>query len=541
MRFVTLIATLLGAVVAPRRGVGSRTTQRIGPAWQVGFSRQSDLEFRRLLDKLPAAAYTCDADGLITYFNDHAVELWGREPRLRHPSDRFCGSFLLFAPDGSPIPHADCWMALALRENRQYNGEEIIIERKDGTRCTVLAHANPLHDRAGRIIGAVNVLVDITDRKRAETVLREADRSKNEFLAMLAHELRNPLAPMHSALRLMRLTDDAAALMHARGTLERQLGHLTRVVDDLLDLARITRNTLELRRERIDLRSVLHQAVETCRPQLESASQALSVNLTDEPMQLDADPHRLAQLFGNLLNNASKYTEARGRVWLTAERQGSDAIVTVRDNGIGIAPEAVARIFDMFIRVDESVQRAHDGLGIGLSLARRVVELHGGTIEASSAGLGMGSEFRVHLPLTIERSRTLGPTLAGESDEAIAVRPRRILIVDDNPDSAESLAELLALSGHETHVAHDGAAAVEAARALRPEVVVLDIGLPKMNGYEAAREIRRQPHGSEVMLVALTGWGQDEDRRKSRDAGFDHHLVKPIDYRVFARLLREAS
>ncbi len=280
------------------------------PAWRSGFSRASDIEFRELLEHLPAAAYTTDADGLITYYNRQAHDLWGRAPLLHDPVDRYCGSFRLFDAAGTPVLHVDCWMALALQEGRSFNGKEIVIERHDGSRRTVLAHANPLFDDRGAVMAAVNVLVDITDRKLAELKLSEADEAKTEFLAMLAHELRNPLAAMQSAVELAARAGDDGAQRRAQETLERQVRHLGRIVGDLVDIARITRRTLELRRERLELAPILERAVETCRGAIDAAGQHLEVSMPEAPIELDADPVRLAQLFGNLLANASKYSGA---------------------------------------------------------------------------------------------------------------------------------------------------------------------------------------------------------------------------------------
>ena len=272
---------------------------------------RSETEFRRLLDKLPAGAYTCDSQGLITYFNPHAVQIWGRAPKLNDPVDRFCGSFRLFAADGAPINHDRCWMALALQMNNEFNGHEIIVERPDGRRLTVLAHANPLRDDAGRLFGAVNVLVDISDRKQAEEVLKTADRAKNEFLATLAHELRNPLAPIRNAVHVLHLKAvPSPELQWGLGVIDRQVQQMAHLIDDLLDIARITGNKLELRKERIDLAAALHAAVETSSPVIEACQQAFVVNIPTTPIYLDADLTRLAQVVSNLLNNAAKYTEA---------------------------------------------------------------------------------------------------------------------------------------------------------------------------------------------------------------------------------------
>lgn len=536
MNRATALVALLYAVVAPR--LPRRAPPHVRDEWQQGFRRRSDVEFRQLLERLPAAAYTCDTEGLITYYNERAVELWGRAPKLNDEVDRWCGSFKLYSADGAPINHDACWMALALRDNEGYNGQEILVEREDGQMLTVLAHANPLHDRTGRVIGAVNMLVDISDRKGVENLLKEADRAKDEFLAMLAHELRNPLAPMHAALELMRRSPDVEATERARLTLDRQLNHLTRVVDDLLDLSRISHNTLDLRLGRAELASVIHQSVEIAKPLAESEGQELEVALPEEPIYVLGDPVRLAQAFSNLLNNACKYTPPGGCVELTVERQGSDVMISVRDNGAGIDPAMLPTIFELFVRGNGTAGRQPNGLGVGLTLARRIVELHGGSIEARSGGPGTGSEFRVRLPALHEDAESPAPTTAPVMQIAERVR---VLVVDDNKDAAETIRDLLELEGHDVHIAHDGAAAVEAAEAIRPALVLMDIGLPKLNGYEAAREIRGRDWGSDVMLVALTGWGQEADRRRSREAGFDRHLAKPVEFSVLEGLLGEIA
>ena len=505
------------------------------PAWRSGFSRASDIEFRELLEHLPAAAYTTDTEGLITYYNRQALDLWGRAPLLHDPTDRYCGSFRLFDAAGTPVLHVDCWMALALHEGRSFNGKEIVIERHDGSRRTVLAHANPLFDDRGAVIAAVNVLVDITDRKLAELKLSEADEAKTEFLAMLAHELRNPLAAMQSAVELATRAGDEAARRRAQETLERQVRHLGRIVGDLVDIARITRRTLELRRERLELAPLLERAVEACRGAIDAAGQHLEVSVPEAPIELDADPVRLAQLFGNLLANASKYSRPGTRIGLTALRQGSEVVVSVSDEGVGIAPEAQSAIFDMFAR---GAANGQDGLGVGLTLAQHLAQLHGGSIEVHSGGTDLGSDFRVHLPIFVGNGRRV---VDGGAEPEPYVG-HRILVVDDNRDAADALASLLELEGNEAHVAHDGIAAVAAADALQPDVMLVDIGLPGLNGYEVAARIRLEPWGASVLLVALTGWGHPEDRAKSEDAGFDYHLVKPVELAVLTELLaRHAS
>ncbi len=366
--------------------------------------------------------------------------------------------------------------------------------------------------------------------------LSESDRRKDEFLAMLAHELRNPLAPIRNALQILRLTDDDDdAVKSAAEVMERQVGQMVRLVDDLLDVSRISRGKIELRRERIELASTVNDAIEAARSLARSLGHELTVTLPSQPVFLDADPVRLAQLVGNLLNNACKFTPRGGRISLMVAQDGEQLVLKVRDSGIGIAADQLTRIFEMFTQVDTSLERSQSGLGIGLTLVKNLVEMHGGTVEAHSAGVGQGSEFVVRLPIVADAMES-PPTAVNESSFTSAPR---ILVVDDNRDSADSLATLLKLAGSKTHTAYDGLEAVEAVAAFRPDVVLLDIGLPKLNGYEAARKIREQPQGDEIVLIALTGWGQETDRRRSSEAGFNRHLVKPVEYDQLTKLLSE--
>jgi PAS domain S-box-containing protein len=606
-------------------------------------------EFQRLLDALPAAAYTCDTSGLITYFNRHAAELWGRSPRLNDRVDRFCGSFKLYAADGSPMAHEECWMALALRRGKEFHAEEIVIERPDGRRRTALAHASPIRDERGDIVGAVNVLIDITDRKqaeaaqallaaivessedaivsktldgvitswnagaerlfgytaaeaigqpvtliipwerveeerailgrlrrgeriehfetlrrskdgrlinisltispvrdaagrvigaskvardisaqkRAEAAVVEADRRKDEFLAVLAHELRNPLAPLQNAVEIVRSSLDRPEVVAEFTTMmDRQIGHMKRLIDDLLDVSRITRGKLVLQRARIDLADVVRAALETTAAQITENGHELTVLLPPDPVWIDADRIRLSQALANLLNNAAKYTPPGGKIQLTGERRGGDVVVTVKDTGIGIAPGDLKHIFDMFGQIDTSPERCRGGLGIGLSLARKLVGLHGGTVTARSDGPDQGSEFRVRLPVLSEPGD--GAAAPGAGAEP---RPRdacRILLADDHEDGVTSFAALLNLQGHDVTIARNGMQAVELTAATNPEVVLLDIGMPGLNGYEAARRIRAQAGGEGRLLIALTGYGDRNARAESERAGFDEHLVKPV-------------
>lgn len=514
-----------------------QTTLTIPKALQSGpLVLNSELPFRSFLERLPAGAYTCDPDGLITYFNQHAVKIWGRSPRLNDPADRFCGSFKLFAIDGSPILHAECWMALALKHSREYNGHEIMIERPDGQRLTALAHANPIYSESGQVLGAVNVLVDITDRKRAEDALKEADRSKNEFLATLAHELRNPLAPIRAAVKILHLTSNPTSdAKSALDVIERQTRQMTRLIDDLLDIARITSNKLELRRERIELAEVLEAAVETSRPLIEGRRHRLILRAPAAPIHIDGDLVRLAQVISNLLNNAAKYTERGGRISLEVSQEQDQAVIKVRDTGIGIPVDILPRIFEMFAQA-EHAPHGSGGLGIGLTLVKRLVEMHGGTIVAQSDGPGKGTEFVVRLPV-ISPSTATTPTKGAPEFKPENGKPIRILVVDDNLDSADSMGLLMRLLGNEVRIVHDGLSAVEVGKEFEPRVVLLDIGLPTLDGYEVAKQIRQQPWGHQAVLIAVTGWGETEHRERSRKAGFDHHLVKPVDPEELANLL----
>jgi PAS domain S-box-containing protein len=394
--------------------------------------------------------------------------------------------------------------------------------------------------------------IEARERRQAEEQLREADRRKDEFLATLAHELRNPLAPIRNSLHLLRL-EGGGTDPRVHEMLERQVHHLIRLVDDLLEISRVTRGKIELCRERIDLAAVVQSAVETSRPLLEGGGHRLAVSLPPEPLILDADPVRLTQVLANLLNNAAKFTAPDGQIWLTARRAQGQVELTVRDTGIGIAPDMLPRVFDLFSQVDRSPGRTQEGLGIGLTLVRSLVEMHGGSVEAHSAGPGRGSEFVVRLPLAPI------PAVSPEAPEAPAVSAgvaarvtrashepggaqpglatRRIALIDDNRDAADTLGLLLELRGAEVRAFYDGPAALAALETYLPTAVLLDIGMPGMDGYEVARRIRRQPRLSGVPLIALTGWGQEEDRRRAREAGFDHHLVKPVDLAALEALL----
>ncbi len=480
-----------------------------------------------------------DLDGIITSWNQGAEQLFG-----------YTASEAVGKPVTILIPHEredeEPAILERIRRGERIEHYETVRRRKDGTLLDVSLTVSPIVDSHGQVVGASKIARDITERKRAEESLREADRRKNEFLAMLAHELRNPLAPIRNALEILRQTNDnGEAVKPASEMMERQIGQMARLVDDLLDVSRISRGKIELRRGSIELASAVNHAVEASRPLAESKHLNLTVSLPSRPVYVNADPLRLAQVVGNLLSNACKFTGKGGQIWLTVElgsvghESPGEILIRVRDSGIGIAADQLNRVFDMFVQLDTSLERSVSGLGIGLTLAKNLVELHGGSMEVHSPGVGQGSEFVVRLPILIEAPQLTPPEPAPNEEKAAL--SHRILVVDDNEDSAESLTILLRLAGHETHTAYDGLEAMEAAATFRPDVILLDIGLPKLNGYEVARKIREKPWGQSMVLVALTGWGQEEDRRRSREAGFNHHITKPVDPPELTRLLARLS
>jgi signal transduction histidine kinase/DNA-binding response OmpR family regulator len=389
------------------------------------------------------------------------------------------------------------------------------------------------------------------DNARLYQEVERADRQKNEFLSMLAHELRNPLAPIRNAAQIVRAAaPDNPRLILARDVIDRQVAHMVRLIDDLLDVSRITSGKIQLKAERVDLRAVVGQAVEASRPVIDAAKHALDVALPPDPVWLLGDPARLAQVVTNLLNNAAKYTDPGGRIGLTVSRGEAEAVVRVRDTGVGIPAEVLPTVFDLFVQVDRTLDRSQGGLGIGLTLVRRLVELHAGTASAASDGPGRGSEFTVRLPLRDAGRGTRnddpkpagGSAVSGLNSELRTPHSamKRVLLVEDNPDGAETLSTLLRLAGHEVRVASDGPAAVAAAAEYRPDVAVVDIGLPGMDGYEVARRLRADPATRRAVLVAATGYGRDDDRRRAAEAGFDHHMVKPVDPAALARVVAAA-
>ena len=636
-------------------------------------SRASSLpDAFQLIAHLPAAVYVCEApSGVIRMYNRRAAELWGREPELGDTDERFCGSFRLFRPDGSFLPHAETPMADVLRHGG-HRDEDVIIERPDGTRVTVRVNIAALLDAHGRIVGAVNTFQDITERKHAEeaaaylaAVVASADdaiisktldgfitswnhgaermfgyseaeaigksitliippdrideedeilfklkrgqrtedfeterlardgrripvsltvspvkaadgriigaskvardvserrrlererdgllererttraeaqaasRAKDEFLAMLAHELRNPVGVIVTALAVLEHGQDRGPQHErARHVIQRQAEHLARLLDDLLDVARITGGRIELDRKPVDLRAAIEQVAEVERHRIEGKRQRLVLSLGSGPITVTADPVRLHQVVGNLLNNAWKYTPPGGSIWITLGHEDDDAIVSVKDNGAGIPPGELQSIFGLFAQVDRTLARSEGGLGVGLTLVRQLVELHGGTVEARSEGLGRGAEFVVRLPAT-RVGTPAGPGPAPPTERV----GRRVLVIEDNSDGREMLVTMLRLSGHEVWEAATGVDGLERAVQYRPAVVLLDIGLPDIDGYAVGRELR-QRLGASVRLVAVTGYGQPRDRARSEEAGFDAHVLKPVDPAELVDLVQRLS
>jgi PAS domain S-box-containing protein len=432
-------------------------------------------------------------------------------------------------------------MQRACRAGAQVRNEELDIVFDDGSRVPLLISASPLFDENGAVRGAIATHVDISALKETQHVLERADRQKDEFLAMLAHELRNPLAPIRYASQLLRASTAPATLDEIRKIVERQVAHMSRLLDDLLETSRITRGTLSLRREIVDLREVIEAAVDAARPLADKVDHAIRVRGMAHELPVDGDPTRLTQVLGNLLNNATRYTDPGGEIVVEASSTDDEVLVEVRDNGIGIPHDLQPRIFELFIQGDRQ-GRGGGGLGIGLALARQLVVMHGGTLEAFSDGPGRGSRFLVRLP----RAPVAAADAAVRVDGPYSPPPPgggqpRVLIVDDNQDAADSLVQVLRLAGYASQVAYDGSTALEIAAIARPAIVLLDLGLPDISGHEVARRIRAEPWGRATRLVAITGWGQEEDRRKSREAGFDEHLTKPVDPDRILRLLGDTS
>ena len=519
--------------------------------------RQSAARFRTMFDHGPVAMYSVDALGIIQEFNRHAVVLWGREPIRGDRSERFCGSFLMYRPDGSYLPHANLPVVAVLKnEVTEAHDVEVIIERPDGSKITVILNVVPLKNSQDVIAGAICCIYDITERSHLERktleqakALSDLDRRKDEFLAMLSHELRNPLAGIFNAMQLLRRQKNEDPLLkQGRSIIERQVRQLNFLVNDLMEMSRFNTGTVLLHRKQVSISKIVERAIEAARPVIRQRRQSIDVCLPQEPVLMYADARRIVQVLVNLLTNAAKYTDPGGSITLTVEREEDFALLRVCDTGIGMAPDLLPHIFELFTQAQRSLDRSQGGLGIGLCLVKQLVELHDGSVTVLS-DLGQGSEFVVRLPLMNAALMqlpavpaiptfldTLPPSLQASDSDSVA-KSLKVLVVDDNVDAARSLAVLLEMCGHQVKLAYDGPTATQAALAYQPDVVLLDIGLPGLDGYQVAQWIRQQASLKDVLLVAVTGYGQDSDRQRSKDAGFDHHLVKPVDFDEVERLL----
>ncbi|HEX4960677.1 MAG TPA: ATP-binding protein [Thermoanaerobaculia bacterium] len=501
--------------------------------------RTSEVRYRRLFETAQDAIFILNGDsGRITDANPYISQLLG------YSHAEFVGKELweigLFRDiEASRLAYSE------LKRTGYIRYDHLPLHTKDGRQVEVEFVSN-VYEVDDETVIQCNIR-DITERSRLErqtqeqaVALADISRRKDEFLAMLSHELRNPLSSILNAVYLLRLQRDEDLIQQqARNIIERQVGHLARLVDDLLEISRITIGNIQLRQERLDLRGIVEQAVETVRPLIDRRKQELAVTLPSEPVWLIADPTRLEQVVGNLLGNAAKYTDEGGSIWLTLEQEG-EAVLRVRDTGMGIAPELLPRIFDLFTQADRSSDRSQGGLGIGLTLVDKLVGMHGGTVKAFSAGLGLGSELTVCLPLAGIQTRPYEPPAGAEPSEVIT-GSSRVLVVDDNMDAADSMATWLQLAGHDVRTAYGGPAALEAAVAYSPTIVLLDIGLPGMDGHEVARLLRQTSGLENAWLIALTGYGRKADIQMSEEAGFDHHLVKPADPQKLRALLAELS
>jgi PAS domain S-box-containing protein len=517
-----------GAVV----GAGEVTSDITELVEAQGALRRSEARWNAAIESFAEGAIIATANEQVIYWNPAAREMHG----YSHPDEgigpleQTPETFQLWTPDGGRMLELDEWPMRRIRRGEPVRNLEFRVRRPDQGWEKTFAYSGTMVETSEGERLIFLTCQDLTELRRAERALLEADQRKTEFLAILAHELRNPLAPIRNATHILkRQSPDDPVLRAAQDLIERQVKHMVRLIDDLLDVSRITRGRLELRRERVELATVLDSAIESVRPYLDQATQVLSVSLPAQPVFLDGDFVRLTQVFLNVIHNASKYTDReQGRIALTAELDGPVAIVRVRDNGLGIAAECLPSVFDLFSQVDAAAQKSPGGLGIGLALSRGIVQLHGGSIEATSAGPGQGSEFIVRLPVLTEPVAS-----GGDADIRDDVSPRggdlRILVVDDNRDSAASLCALLATYDYEVETAYDGWAAIAMLTRFRPHLILLDIGMPGLDGYGTCRIIREQTGEQQPKIIAVTGWGQEEDRRKSREAGFDAHLVKPLD------------
>lgn len=523
---------LLGSTIGLASDLRRRAQRRARAQQAEALSQREQL--RATLSCMADGVLVTDADGKLTLMNPAAEAMTGwemadvRGKRLpeffavrREEGDQF-------AED--PLDHV-------FKTGHVIHGvSRLVLAARNGARVPIAYSAAPIRDAAGGITGGVLVFRDETERRRYEQALRNADRQKDEFLATLSHELRNPLAPICMGLDLLRMpSHDAKARAEVCDMMTRQALHMVRLIDDLMDVSRITRGKLQLRKRPVALDEIIQNAVDANRPIIEQSQLQFVMKLPGQPVLLYADPSRLTQVFSNLLNNAAKFTPREGRIELAAEAKGSEVAVTVSDSGIGIPEDKIGSIFEMFTQLDSGDDTIPTGLGIGLTLVKRLVEMHAGEITVESDGHNLGAQFRVQLPIMpVAAGSVPAPQRGTIAQQTVK---RRVLIVDDNADALASLGMVVRSLGSEAFDARDGVEAVESASNLRPDLILMDIGMPRLNGYDAARRIRQQPWASDIVMVATTGWGKDEDRRRSKEAGFDYHLVKPIGISAVEELL----
>ncbi|PQO46239.1 ATP-binding protein [Blastopirellula marina] len=504
--------------------------------------KQSQAEFFQMADAIPQMAWMTRSDGYVDWFNQRWFEYTGKN------LEQCVGWGWSECIDPDEYPRVKkAW------EHSIATGERVDlvvpIRGADGSFRHYLTRALPLRDESGKIIRWFGTNTDISEQKKIQEELRqvaaqlsEADRRKDEFLATLAHELRNPLAPIRMGLELMKISgDDLEVIDETRETLERQTKQLTTLVDDLMDVSRVTRGKLQLRKADVRLADIVASAVETSRPLIDDSSHTLEIVGADTDLRLSVDPNRMSQVFSNLLNNAAKYTPEGGKITLTVEAPKAEEVtVRIKDNGIGLPPDQIKNIFTMFMQIDRSLERSYSGLGIGLTLVKSLVEMHGGRIDVTSPGPGLGSEFSVTLPCAkVDQEEDTQPRSSAVG--AHAADKHRVLVVDDNAAAADMLSKVVKMLGNEVRTAEDGKQAIEVAESFRPEIILMDLGMPKMNGYEAARHIRQTEWGKDILLIALTGWGQQEDRERTTAAGFDMHLVKPAEPSELQKILRQSA
>ncbi len=494
--------------------------------------RTSERLYRAIGESIDYGVWVCDPAGRNVYASESFLRLIGKTQA--EWSQASWGEVL--DPAEARATEA-AWQVFMRSGGTWYR--ELQLLGADGLYHPILVRGVPIRGDGGGITGYAGIHLDISRLKATEDALRDADRRKDEFLATLAHELRNPLTPIRHAVKLLgAAASEEKQQQWAREVIERQLQRMALILDDLLEVSRISRGRLELKPEVVDLASVVTTAVETARPLIDSKQQHLTIDLPPHPVSLLADPLRLSQSVSNLLTNAAKYTDSKGKISLRVELTPDEVMISVKDDGIGIAPQAIPRLFEMFSQVESAIDRSEGGLGIGLALVKGLIQLHGGEVKASSAGAGMGSEFTICLPSTLLADT--GPTLNAPAPKSpVDAGPRRrVLVADDNRDAAETLGLLLTMDGYEVRVVHGGEQALEHIRSYRPDAAILDIGMPDLNGYEVARRIRSEPWGAGIILLAVTGWGQKDDVAKAKASGFDEHLTKPVDSDHVIKLLQ---